>query len=264
MYSQENSRQDGENDEHGNDTAIAPWVDGASPLKAQHETDKCDDKDEDFGNLGVGKFFLEGPIGVLGVDGGGDEECENDAGDDTKRDVDDEAPPPGCAVGKCTTDKRTAQAGNAKHARGYAKQSRAPLHGRRMHQNKCASWEYACGTEARDGPAHDEGRRVRGGSAYDRAQLENSEGDEEDDFDRQGRVELAIGDLEGRRGEEIGGGVPAHILDCLELICDDGHCRGDDGLVLQTGSVIVSRATSGVCGGLPGHREIATSRATQQ
>ncbi|GAO17983.1 hypothetical protein UVI_02060080 [Ustilaginoidea virens] len=99
--------------------------------------------------------------------------------------------------------------------------------------NEESAGEDAGGAEAGYGAAEDQADRVGRRTAHQRADFEEQDGEEVDPFDRVKGVELAKDELHGARGEEVGGAVPAHVLDGVELVCYSGDRRRDDCVVLE-------------------------------
>lgn len=179
-----------------------------------------------------------------------DEEADNDEGDGAQREVDVEAPSPGnfvtarvssadyryTSVNKRCLHERAAQnwADNRGHSHGssqHANVARPCLQRGRASQNDDGARIQARGAHACNGAAGDEGARVGCSRAYKTPQLEDGDGDQVHDPGGENGEQLAEQQLEGARGEEVGGGIPANVAEGMEVVSDPGDGGGDDGFV---------------------------------
>lgn len=141
-------------------------------------------------------------------------------------------PAPGYLIGKNTTDKRPGHGGDRIDGTYDARIRRAPTRRGNYGDYGKSARENTGAAETGDGPAYDQGCRVRGGGADDGANLEQDDGNEVKQFDREERVQLAEVEIKRAYRQEVNAAVPAGVIDGAELVGDLRERRRDDGRVL--------------------------------
>jgi len=138
---------------------------------------------------------------------------------------------PGDLVGESTAEQGARDRGDPPHAANGAK-GHGPLGERQgVAEDDDGAGEEAGGTDAGDGAADDEGVGVGSQGADQAADLEDEDGRQVGVFDAEDAVQGAVCGLQGRRGQEVRGAVPADVLDARELLGQAAQGRRDDGLV---------------------------------
>ena len=234
LNGEESNHQDAKDDKQGNDAAILPGVLGSTPLQRQQETDDGRNEHGCAEQVKRQDLLLQRQM-LLGERRLGQLQKQDDEGDSDgpKRQVDVEAPAPADVVGEGSAHEGPGNRGNAVHG-AYHTHVYGPLTQRNTPlDNEESAGEDAGGAEAGYGAAEDQADRVGRRTAHQRADFEEQDGEEVDPFDRVKGVELAKDELHGARGEEVGGAVPAHVLDGVELVCYSGDRRRDDCVVLE-------------------------------
>jgi hypothetical protein len=92
--------------------------------------------------------------------------------------------------------------------------------------------EDASAANTCDHTSHDKNCGSGSRPAYGRTNLEDDDGDQVDPFDGVVRVQLAVEELEGARGEQICRAIPADVVDGAKVVTDAWDCCGNDGVIL--------------------------------
>ena len=141
------------------------------------------------------------------------------------------APPPTNMFGERSTQEWSNNASNAVSATNEPGINRPFLQWHRIGTDYLRSREDPRRAESSNRSPHDKGHRTRRGAANQRTEFEQGECGEEDPFDIEVAVEFAEEELEGAGGKEVGGTVPTHVVEGLELVGNARDGGGDDGVV---------------------------------
>lgn len=151
-----------------------------------------------------------------------DDECARDT---SERKVDVEAPSPSDVVGEGTTHQWASNGGNAVHGTDHASVGRSLAQGNSVRDNEDSAREDTGTAHSGDRSANDKCYGVGGCTTDQGADFEDGESGEVDPFEVQEGVHLSEEELEGASCEEVGGAVPADIINRLELVRNFGDCR---------------------------------------
>lgn len=242
----EASEEDASENKEGNDAAAVPGVHRTTPLESKKKAD--DTRNEEDGALQIKgeDLVLDGGLLEASLAGEVEEENKEQGGNGTKGEVDVEAPSPGQAISEGAAHERTGNTGNTVHGTNNTHVGRALVERHRALDDKKSTGEDTSGTETSDGTAENETGRVGSGAADEGAELEEAKGDEEDALDAVEGVEFTVDEGECAGGEQVGGAVPADIVDGLEFIGNTGDGGSNDGVVLR--AMLANRVRCGDVG----------------
>lgn len=142
--------------------------------------------------------------------------------------VDVETPSPCELLSEGSSHQRPCNRGNTVHGTNETKESRTPLHAHGMCKNNKCAGEDPRTPHTSDGASDNESHRSRRERTNQGSNLEDGEGNEQDPFDVEHGVELSEEQLERAGCQEVGGAVPADVVEVVELICDARDGYGDD------------------------------------
>lgn len=142
--------------------------------------------------------------------------------------VDVETPSPCELLGEGSSHQWSSDGGNTVHGTNETKERGALFHAHGMRKDDKGTSEDTSTSHTSDGAADNESHRCRRQSANQGSDLENGEAGEEDPFDVEHGVELSEEQLEGAGCQEVGGTVPADVVEVVELICDAGNGYSDN------------------------------------
>ena len=145
--------------------------------------------------------------------------------------VDVKTPSPTDLVSKCAADQRPHDSRNTISRANDPREHRPCLWTGGESDDGIRAGADTRRAQAGDGPPHDERGAAWGDTADEGAQLEDEDGDEEGELQREELVGLAPCGLEPANGHEEGGAVPGDVVETVELARDFGDCGGDDGQV---------------------------------
>jgi hypothetical protein len=118
-------------------------------------------------------------------------------------------PPPGDVIGEGAAHKWAGDGGNSVHGSNDTSINWSLAQRNRIRNNDQSSREDTCAAQSCNSPAHNESRGRRSNSTDERANLEDTDCNQVDPFDRVEGVEFAEEQLERAGAEEVGGAVPA-------------------------------------------------------
>jgi hypothetical protein len=229
----EDDDHDAEADKQADHDGAVPRVLGASPLQRQQQA-----HDGRHQHGGAGEIQAQdalqhrGAVSVVGphrLDVQKQEDGQHRGAPNGQVDV--EAPAPADVVGKGAAQQGPRNARDPPHGADQAEGHGPLAQGQGVGQDDDAAGEQAGGADAGQGPADDE-RVARGRDGADQAaNLEDEHGGQVGPLDAEHAVERAVGGLQRGRGQQVGGAVPADVLDGLKLARDGAQGGRDDGLV---------------------------------
>ena len=130
-----------------------------------------------------------------------------------------------------STQKRSNDARNAISATNKARVNSPFLKRYRISADNLCPRENASRAESSNGSPDDKRHRTRCGAANQGPKLEQGEGGEKNPLDVEVGIEFAEEELECAGGEEVGGTVPAHVVEGLEFVSDAGNGGSNDCVV---------------------------------
>ena len=212
LHANKDDQQDAEQHEERDDAAVGPGVRGAAPLQREQQAHDGGHEDDGADGIELLEALPEADGRALLALGALEEEHDDAAGDGAERQVDVEAPAPGDVVGEGAAHEGAGHAGDAVHGADEARVD-GPLPQRhRVGDDEQRAREQPRAAQPRDGPPHDQRRRVGRHAADQAAHLEDEEREQEGPLDAEEGVELAEEQLEGARREQIGRAVPAAAM----------------------------------------------------
>lgn len=134
-------------------------------------------------------------------------------------------------VSERSTQNRSNDAGNAISATNKVSVNSPFLKRHRISADNLCPGENASRAESSNGYPDNKRHRIRCGAANEGTKLEQGEGGEKTPLHVEVGVEFAEEELECAGGEEVGGIVPAHVVEGLELVSDAGDGGSDDCVV---------------------------------
>lgn len=199
----------------------------AAPFQSKEKGHDGGDEGDGAGGIQLRELGLGGQLGLLAI---GDAQEQDDDGQSNAAEgqVDVEAPAPRNVGREGAADEGAQDGGDAEDGAGHALVEGALVQRHGVHDDDDAAGEDAGRPDALDGAADDEGHGARGGAAQGGPDLEQHDGDGVDGADGIEAVQLAEQQLEGGRGEQVGGAVPADVGQRVEFVGDGGNGRGDD------------------------------------
>lgn len=166
--------------------------------------------------------------------------------------VDVETPSPCELLSEGSSHQRSSNGCNAVHGTNETKERGTPLHAHGMCKNDECAGEDTRTSHTSNGASDNERHRSWRERTNQGADLEDGKGNEQDPFDVEHGVELSEEELERAGRQEVGGAVPADVVEVVELICDARDGYGDDlegvsggssGSIWGGGLTVLSRAT---------------------
>lgn len=182
---------EGEADQQADDNGRVPGVGNAAVLHRQDEGHGGAHHQDDTQRVHLSDLLKERRLDRHGVAGRLEEDEDDGRRDTSDGQVDVEAPSPGDVVGEGSAQQRSDDAGKAVGSTDDAGEG-GTLLGRRREGNDCVcAGADARGSQPGNGAAGDEGLGVGGGAADDGAELEDEDGENEGDLEREILVCLA-------------------------------------------------------------------------
>lgn len=217
-----------EENEQGNDAAVTPFVDDTTPLEGEQEADDGGHEDGSAERVEVLESNPERLLLALRLLLKLEEGEKTNGRHGTNWKVDVETPSPCELLGEGSSHQRSSDRGNAVHRTNETKEGGAPLDAHGMGENdegtgKDTSTSHT-GNSASDNERHGCWRK----STNQGSDLEDAEGSEKDPFNVEHGVELSEQELERTGCQEVGGTVPADVVEVVELICDARDGYGDN------------------------------------
>lgn len=196
LNADENNSQDGEDHEEGDDLSVIPWVLGSTPLQGQQQAHNRWDEGEGAVKIELLDAGLPSEICHSSSLGTLEEDDDDGNSDCSDGEVNIETPPPGSSISEDTTEEGASNRGNSVHGSNEAGVHGTLRQGDRVCNDDQGSREDTRGTDTCDGTTKNQSGRVRGNTADQAAQFEDTDGDEVDPFDREVGVELSEEELE--------------------------------------------------------------------
>lgn len=160
-----------------------------------------------------------------------EEHCDDYNGDETDGKINVEAPSPAHLVRQKPSQKRPRDGRDSPHPTHKARIDRPLTQRDGVGQNRQRAGKDASRADARDRTPDDERDAIRRNAADQTAHLEHRDGREEGPLDAPEGVDLAEQELQGGAGEHVCRGVPADVVEAVELVGDARNGGGDDGVV---------------------------------
>ncbi len=134
-------------------------------------------------------------------------------------------------VSERSTQKRSNDAGNAISATNEAGVHSPFLKRHRIGADNLCPRENPSRAESSNRSPNNKRHRIRRGAANQGPKFEQGEGGEKNPLYVEVGIEFAKEELECAGGEEVGGTVPAHVVEGFEFVSDAGDGGGDDCVV---------------------------------
>lgn len=134
-------------------------------------------------------------------------------------------------ISERSTQKRPNDAGNATGATNKPRENSPFLKRHRISADNLCPRENPSRTESSNRSPNDKRHRTRCGAANEGTKFKQGEGGQKNPLYVDVSVEFAEEELECAGGEKVGGTVPAHVVEGVELVSDVGDGGGDDRIV---------------------------------
>lgn len=142
-------------------------------------------------------------------------------------------PPPTNLPCERASQKRSCHTRNPKHCPKPPGPNRPPSQRHRINNDNNRATINARTPQPRDRSSDNKYDRIGRRATYSRTDFEEDDGGDKDPFGGVVGIKLAEGELEGARGEHVGGAVPADVVEGVEIVGDAGDGGRDDGAVLE-------------------------------